>query len=315
MSSQTVAELALAHIMDQYASWKVSPIRTSPLFVAIQGPQGIGKTYLTRQLVSALDAHQIRTVSFSIDDLYFGYEEMNAIETANSGNALLRGRGLPGTHDIPLGARIMKDISMASDEILSTGQGTEPLCIPVYDKAMHNGLGDRLPVSQWTSVSGPVDVVIVEGWCMGFYPITESELAARWERKERLGFPASLQLQNGMNDIQTINNNLESYVNQWYPFFHCLIQIAPSQNNYNVIYKWRLQQEHTMKAANGGKGMSDNQVTTFIDRYLPCYIFFGDGVKLGYISDDDPAGRPPWATRSLQINVDDDRVPVSTERF
>ena len=31
-------------------------------------------------------------------------------------------------------------------------------------------------------------------------------------------------------------------------------------NPYVHIYKWRLQQEHAMKAQNGGKGMTDEQV-------------------------------------------------------
>lgn len=29
-----------------------------------------------------------------------------------------------------------------------------------------------------------------------------------------------------------------------------------------LIYKWRLHQEHEMKAKNGGQGMSDEQVKT-----------------------------------------------------
>lgn len=28
-------------------------------------------------------------------------------------------------------------------------------------------------------------------------------------------------------------------------------------SSYSVIYRWRLEQEHYMKASNGGRGMSD----------------------------------------------------------
>lgn len=34
----------------------------------------------------------------------------------------------------------------------------------------------------------------------------------------------------------------------------------PKETPYSLIYKWRLQQEHNMKANNGGKGMTDEQV-------------------------------------------------------
>lgn len=32
---------------------------------------------------------------------------------------------------------------------------------------------------------------------------------------------------------------------------------------YDYIYKWRLQQEHNMKTANEGKGMTDEQVEKY----------------------------------------------------
>ena len=45
------------------------------------------------------------------------------------------------------------------------------------------------------------------------------------------------------------------------------IKIRPeAANPYVHIYKWRLQQEHAMKAQNGGKGMTDDQVKKYADR-------------------------------------------------
>ena len=39
------------------------------------------------------------------------------------------------------------------------------------------------------------------------------------------------------------------------------LQIKPDEAYpYIHIYKWRLQQEHNMKAKNGGRGMTDEQV-------------------------------------------------------
>lgn len=53
-----------------------------------------------------------------------------------------------------------------------------------------------------------------------------------------------------------------------------------------------------MKARNGGKGMTDEQVKVFIDRYIPGYHFFGDGIIGG--GTDPRSGkpiRPPWLRR------------------
>ena len=39
--------------------------------------------------------------------------------------------------------------------------------------------------------------------------------------------------------------------------------MTPSDtSSYNQVYKWRLEQEHYMKARNGGKGMTDDQVVS-----------------------------------------------------
>ena len=51
----------------------------------------------------------------------------------------------------------------------------------------------------------------------------------------------------------------------------CHPQIKPVEDHpYDYIYKWRLQQEHNMKAANGGKGMTDEQVEKYVWLLLAC---------------------------------------------
>jgi hypothetical protein len=82
-----------------------------------------------------------------------------------------------------------------------------------------------------------------------------------------------------------------------------------------------------MKARNGGRGMTDEQVArlvktlsnvwdptqllpSFIDRYIPGYIFSdGPSVEAG-----EQAPRP-WRGNGLKILVDENRNPVATERF
>lgn len=84
-----------------------------------------------------------------------------------------------------------------------------------------------------------------------------------------------------------------------------------------------------MKAANGGIGMTDEQVkkyvqevwvslhcklivsVRFVDRYIPGYVFFGEGVRRGGRVE----GRPAWEGRGLGITIDQDRRVLETEHF
>ena len=53
--------------------------------------------------------------------------------------------------------------------------------------------------------------------------------------------------------------------------FSLPVQIKPpDEHPYTHVYKWRIQQEHHMKARNGGKGMTDEQVVAYeISSYHP----------------------------------------------
>ena len=44
-----------------------------------------------------------------------------------------------------------------------------------YDKSLNNGKGDRADPSKFRKVEGPIDLVIVEGWMLGFKPANSIE--------------------------------------------------------------------------------------------------------------------------------------------
>lgn len=73
-----------------------------------------------------------------------------------------------------------------------------------------------------------------------------------------------------------INNNLSAFAEKVHPNFDIHIAVRPESFDY--VYNWRLQQEHHMKRENGAKGMSDDEVTAFVDRYMPCYELYGEQV-------------------------------------
>ena len=47
--------------------------------------------------------------------------------------------------------------------------------IPRYDKSAYGGKGDRAKLDEWATMQGPLDLVIVEGWMLGFSPVHEND--------------------------------------------------------------------------------------------------------------------------------------------
>lgn len=85
---------------------------------------------------------------------------------ANPGNAVLKVRGNAGTHDLELGTRTLSALCSAVSPDVT-------VAVPRYDKSQHGGRGDRADSSTWPVVSGPLDVVLFEGWMLGFAAVTD----------------------------------------------------------------------------------------------------------------------------------------------
>ncbi|KAK7057540.1 Fcf1-domain-containing protein, partial [Favolaschia claudopus] len=276
-----------------------------PLFVALQGPQGSGKSYLSALLVAELRTRSLNTALLSLDDIYLPHAELVTLAELHPDNPLWRGRGQPGTHDVPLGLHVLSQLEEG-----------KPVEIPRFDKSLYNGEGDRLPAgfAGGVVVDPPVDVVIFEGWCVGFYPVSIEKLDALWngawvDQSQQLGLGDSVQKQN----VSDVNDTLKDYIPLW-NFFDTFVQLQPTpsaeESPLSVVYLWRLEQEHNMKARNGGKGMSDESVKAFVDRYIPGYVFFGGGPAVGFGSE-----APRWLGNSLRVHIDDKRMVVATETF
>jgi len=285
------------------------PEPAHPYFVAFQGPQGSGKTYLTSKIRDALvsSPHNLAVAVLSIDDLYLPHEGLVEVATSHPENPLLSGRGQPGTHDVELGTRLLNDLKRINEI------GGSPVQFPWFDKSLFDGQGDR--VNNGVLVRPPLDVVLFEGWCVGFCPIGDEEIEKRYDLPiEDIAGVFDLK-QYSKESILQINDNLWQYV-EWWSFFDSFIQIKPPDAHpYSYIYVWRLQQEHNMKAQNGGKGMTDEQVKRFIDRYIPGYIFFSGGIEEGYIKQDGSRVLPSWKGSGLKVSIDENRQLIAVDRF
>lgn len=212
---------------------------------------------------------------------------------------------------MPLGTSVLRNLK----KINEVDAGT--VDIPIFDKSLFNGQGDR--ISDGETVKGPVDVVVLEGWCVGFLP-TSKELV-----EERLKEPVPT-LEPDMFDMKAfvsvdhvlaVNEQLKRYV-EWWSALDAFIQIkGPSSAQLSIIYQWRLQQEHNMKTKNGGKGMTDDQVKTFVDRYIPGYVFFGDGVTKGFSGGEgaETERLPSWIGKGLSVTIGNDRELLHVSKF
>jgi D-glycerate 3-kinase len=223
-SFETNAFHIFTHIYVHLSPPYPSGSKTSPIFVALQGPQGSGKTSLTERVKEMLaedneDHKSFRVVTLSIDDLYLPHAQLKALASDHPDNPFLRGRGLPGTHDIPLGLSLLRSLREINRS------SANDIRIPRFDKSLFNGEGDRLPEPEWTSVEGPLDVVLLEGWCVGFYPQSRQHIEQRMNE-----VPFGL---DGMFDtsayslehVLDLNQRLAEYT-KWWDLFDICVQVC-----------------------------------------------------------------------------------------
>jgi len=137
--------------------------KAGPLVVGINGGQGSGKSTLALFLKLLLEeGHGLKTAVLSLDDLYLTRAERTAL--AKEHHPLLATRGVPGTHDVALGMRLLDRLA---------GAGATAVSIPRFDKAAD----DRAPLADWSVVSAPVEIILLEGWCVGARPQAEADLS------------------------------------------------------------------------------------------------------------------------------------------
>lgn len=242
--STAPADCIITFIRTQVAA-RTSP---APLFIGLQGPQGCGKTTACNAAIAQLHAeHNLRGVTLSVDDFYLTRAEQVELAKQHAGNSYLAQRGYPGTHDIPLGQKVLA-------QLRAINETQQPIAIPRYDKSLYEGEGDRLPESAWPVVRAPLDFVLVEGWCVGFIPLDEAEI-------DDAG-------------LAVINRLLAPY-RQWYAFFDAFIQIRARQITDTV--RWRIEAEEKMRAQ-GKSAMSPEKIRTYIERFLPAYRLYLPGL-------------------------------------
>jgi D-glycerate 3-kinase len=216
-----------------------------PLFVGIQGPQGSGKTTLVGHLVASLRSAGLRATGVSIDDFYLTHADQRRVAAAHPGNPYLEHRGYPGTHDIVLGVDTLRALGR-----LGPGGTGGPVRVPIYDKSLNGGRGDRLPAPAWRVVTGPLDLVFLDGWMLGFTPVD-----ARLVTDPLLVEP---------------NRALARY-DEWHRLLGAFVQLRATDPSF--VLQWRVEAEEAMKAS-GRPGLDRAAIEDYVRRFLPAYALY-----------------------------------------
>ncbi|RCH87287.1 hypothetical protein CU097_009473 [Rhizopus azygosporus] len=252
---------SLSHILKHYSLFvndrKQRGLAEQPMIVGVSGCQGSGKTTLCDTLTYLLkqEPYQLRVVNFSLDDVYLTHREQLALAQRYPENKLYQQRGQAGSHDLTLATETFKALLMNQPSV----------SIPVYDKSLFDGQGDRLPKQDWKQVRGPFDIVLFEGWMLGFRPVEEKTLEVMYRSRQTL---QSVRL----DDLKVMNENLKRYETELYPYLDLFIHLSPL--DIQQVYQWRLEQEHHMKMTRGVTGLSDEAVKQFVNTYMPAYELY-----------------------------------------
>lgn len=219
-----------------------------PLVVGIHGCQGSGKSTLADFLSDYMQhQHGLKVVVLSIDDFYLTRTERS--ELAQRIHPLLMTRGVPGTHDVELANRVIDGLTTTDDELVF---------VPRFDKSQD----DRVPDAEWDKIQSPVDVVILEGWCLGIPPQSEDELMLPVNAIEALEDDQGIWRHFVNNALAISYRSLFARVHQW-----VMLQ-APS---FDCVHRWRLQQEQKLmqrlKDEMPSQVMNEGQLLRFIQHY------------------------------------------------
>ena len=201
--------------------------------IGISALPGTGKTTLGKWLEAISLKLNFKIAVISIDDFYLPSNEMKLAIKNNPWNV---SRGFPGSHSV----------NLMHEKLLGWKINGE-LNVPVFDKSLRNGLGDR---SHWRS--DKPDLLILEGWFLGIEPIT-IDVNNQSTKSLKLSFQES-------SYRLTIQKNLHKYLDVW-SLIDNIWHLKPIKFEYMNI--WKSNQEHEMFLQKGN-ALQDEKLTNFL---------------------------------------------------
>ena len=245
---QAFAGVAVDHYLplaNKVCGWRRD--QSVPLTLAVNGAQGTGKSTLAAALAAMCEqVGGLRSAVLSIDDLYLTKAERATL--AASEHPLLKTRGVPGTHDVELGETVLAELLAG-----------RPVKLPSFDKAVD----DRRPESQWHLTAEAVDLIILEGWCVGTTAQPDAALVDPVNELEAREDEGGLWR-------RYVNDALATRYRTFFDRFERLVMLrAP---DFDCVYRWRGKQEAKLRARVAGQAdqsgvMNEEQLARFIQHY------------------------------------------------
>jgi len=216
------------------------------LFLGFSGGQGSGKTTVAKILKIILKKFFKRKVHVSsIDDFYKTLKDRNKMSYTT--HPLFKTRGVPGTHDINLIKKFFYFIKKKKFEKTK---------LPKFDKS----IDDRLKKKYWYNIKERPEIVILEGWCVGAKPQSNSlikkpiNILEKYEDKNLIW-------------RKHINERLKREYKKLFEMidYYIFMKIP----NFHMVFKWRLLQENKLRKKSRFKKkiMPYNKIKRFIMFY------------------------------------------------
>jgi D-glycerate 3-kinase len=203
--------------------------------IGISALPGTGKTTLGKWLEAISLKLNFKISVISIDDFYLPSNEMRFAIKNNPWNV---SRGFPGSHSVKL-----------MHEKLLNWKINGKLNVPVFDKSLRNGLGDR---SHWRLESP--DLLILEGWFLGIEPFTIDANANNQSAN-------SVDLSPHESSYRfKIQNNLYEYSDVW-SLIDKIWHLKPLYFEYMNL--WKANQEKEMLFQKGN-ALRDEELSNFL---------------------------------------------------
>lgn len=221
-----------------------------PLVVGVSGCQGSGKSTLAKAMARiAAAVFGTPATALSLDDFYLTQAERQRL--AHTLHPLFATRGVPGTHDLAL--------LQSTLEALAADEGS--VALPGFDKARD----ERTKPVQWRQVCAPMQLIFLEGWCIGIPPQEATALV------DPLNETEATRDSDG-HWRQEVNRQLQNDYAALFAQLDALLFLkAP---NFGAVFDWRWEQEQRMADAvregahsTTGSAMSREEVGAFVLHY------------------------------------------------
>ena len=203
--------------------------------IGISALPGTGKTTLGKWLEAISLKLDFKIAVISIDDFYLPSDEMRIAIKNNPWNV---SRGFPGSHSVKL-----------MHEKLSNWKINGELNVPVFDKSLRNGLGDR---SHWR-FDRP-DLLIIEGWFLGIKPF-HGDINVNYQNTDSIEFNS-----HELSYRYIIQKNLERYLDVWSSIDN-IWHLKPLEFEFMNMWKTNQEKEMFLKK---GTALQDHNLSNFL---------------------------------------------------